>query len=59
VDEIDNIYSAENIARSRGRAAALRRMVDAGELDDADGEWLRAADGIERDAAAREAASGE
>lgn len=53
MDDIDNIYSAANIARSRERAAAIRQMVAAGTLE-AEG-WLEAADGIDEEALAREA----
>ena len=54
---IEDIYSPENIARSRARAAAFRVKVERGELG---AEWLTTADEVdayaderERDAAAR------
>ncbi len=50
---LTDIYSPENIARSRARAEEIRAKVAEGELDAED--WLRAADEIETYAAEREA----
>lgn len=51
---MSDIYSAENIARSRARAAGIRRMVADGELEA--GEWLQIADDVEAYALERERA---
>jgi hypothetical protein len=44
VSALDDIYSPENIARSRTRAANMRRMVASGEIGP---EWSQAADQID------------
>lgn len=51
---LDNIYSPENIARSRARAATFRRMAESAHPADA-AEYLAAADAIEAGADEREA----
>lgn len=50
---MNDIYSPENIARSRMRAAALRAMVADGRLDARDG-WLTTADEVDAAADERE-----
>lgn len=49
-----NIYSPENIARSRARAAQIREQLDNGDLPDPDGMWAQAALDIEQYATERE-----
>lgn len=49
---LSDIYSPENIARSRARATNLRRMVARGEIG---AEWLTTADEVDAYAAEREA----
>lgn len=49
---MENIYSAENIARSRARATSIRNQVANGLLEDA---WLVTADEIDSYAREREA----
>lgn len=52
---LDDIYSPENIARSRARATGIRDMVAGGNFDDAQAlEWLEAADAIDAGADDRE-----
>jgi hypothetical protein len=48
---LDDIYSPENIARSRARAASIRRSVVAGELAP---YWLETADEMDAYALERE-----
>ena len=57
---MDDIYSPENIARSRARAAAIRADVQDGSLE---ASWLNVADEVddyanEREADARRRAEG-
>jgi len=54
-DPLDDVYSAENIARSRSRSASIRAAVSAGELGP---EWVEVADGIDAGADEREAGAG-
>jgi hypothetical protein len=54
MDPLNNIYSPENIARSRARAASMREGIAAGRIHDPDGEYLAAADAIDADADERE-----
>lgn len=54
-DPLLNIFSAENIARSRARAAGIREMVAAGTLTDS---WATTADAIDADADERELGQG-
>jgi len=54
-DPLDDVYSAENIARSRRRAAEIRAGVEAGSLGP---EWSEVAAGVEAGADEREAAGG-
>lgn len=51
-DPMDNIYSPENIARSRARAASMREMVAAGTLGP---EHFQIADDMDQYADEREA----
>jgi hypothetical protein len=55
-DPLTNIYSPENIARSRQRAAAFRRMADGANPNDR-AEYLAAAESIEEYAIEREQAT--
>lgn len=50
---IDDIYSAENIARSRSRAQQMRVQIEKGDLSPAE-EWLEVVANIEADADDRE-----
>lgn len=51
MDAMSNIYSPENIARSRARAASMRHQVAEGVLEDI---WLTTADEIDTYANERE-----
>lgn len=53
MDDLSDIYSAANIARSRFRAEAFRQMVADGRLSADDG-WLQAADDLDAHATERE-----
>jgi hypothetical protein len=50
----DNIYSAENIERSRGRARAIRNQIEAGIIG---AHWLPIVAEVERYADERESAA--
>lgn len=50
---MDDIYSPENIARSRARAAQMRAQIEAGDLSPAD-EWSEVVTAMEADADERE-----
>lgn len=49
--DVTNIYTPENIARSRARAASMRDLVDQGQLEP---EWRTVADEIDAYADERE-----